>query len=145
MSKAGSPAEGRRQELLEKLRIFEETADKIHPERQDSDTTENVARYREAIEELQLHLTQHLASREAADWPTLPDSPADISAYADELKTEHQELIDQLSQLARAAEELETSIDRADDAARLRTHSRSLALRIARHVGKEETPLGDYL
>lgn len=145
MSKAGSPAEGRRQEILEKLRLFEEAADKVHPEREGSETDDNVARYREAIEELQLHLSRHQTNREAADWPTLPDSPVDISAYAAELKIEHQELIDELSQLARAADEMETSMDRVEDADRLRSQSRSLALRIARHVGKAEMPLGDYL
>lgn len=145
MNNAGSPAEGRRHELLEKLRIFEETAEQIHPEREGSETAENVARYREAIEQLQLHLSQHLANREAADWPTLPDSPADISSYAGELKAEHQELIHELSRMARAADEIETSIDRSDAASQMRNQSRLLALRIARHVGKAETPLGDYL
>lgn len=145
MSKAGNPAEGRRQEILEKLRIFEEAAEKVRPEREESETDENVELYKEAIGELQLHLSRHLATREAADWPTLPDSAADISAYADELKTEHRELIDELSQLSRAADEMESSMDRVEAADRLRRQSRSLALRIARHVGKAETPLGDYL
>ena len=145
MSKAGGSAKGRRQEILATLRRFEEAAEKIHPERLDSETIENVARYREAIEELQLHLSQHLANREAADWPALPDYPTEISAYAHELKAEHQELIDELSRLARAADKLDSSIDRVEAAVSLRSQSHSLALRVARHVGKAEAPLGDYL
>lgn len=145
MNNAGSPAEGRRYELLEKLRKFEEAAEKIHPEREGSETVEDIELYRGAVEELQLHLSQHLANRESADWPALPDSPVDISAYAGELKAEHQQLIDELSQMARAADEIETAIDRSEAAGQLRNQSHLLALRIARHVGKAETPLGDYL
>lgn len=145
MSKGASPAEGRRQELLEKLRIFEDAAQQIRPDTETQEASENIDRYREAVGELQLHLSRHRTNREAADWPTLPDSPVDISAYAAELKIEHQELIQELSQLARAAGEIETSMDRAEAADRLRTKSRSLALRIARHIGNAEAPLGDYL
>lgn len=144
MSKAESPAEGQRQEFLEKLRIFEETAEKIHPEKKGSGGAEDLARYREAIAELQLYFSQHWTNREMADWPMLPDSPTDISMYAAELKTEHRELIDELSQLARAADELEASMDQSEAADHLRSQSRSLALRIARHIGKADMPLGGY-
>lgn len=145
MNKTEGSAEGRRYELLEKLRKFEVAAEKIHPEKEGSETAEDVARYSEAVQELQLHLSQHLATREVADWPALPDSPADISAYAGELKAEHQALIDELSKMARAADGIETALDRTEAAMQLRSQSHLLALRIARHVGKSETPLGDYL
>lgn len=144
MSEFQGQAEGRRQELLEKLRRFEEAAEKIRYEGAAREMTERIARFRQAIQELRAHLSRHLATRETAQWPALPDSDAEISAFAAELKAEHRELIDELLQLARAADEIERAADRTEAAARIREQSRALALRIARHAGEEEAPLGNY-
>lgn len=145
MSEPGPSAEGRRQQLLGKLRAFEEAAAAIHPEKHGADTRADLARYRGAAEDLRIHLSQHQASKETMDWPPLPDSGEEISAFAGELKTEHQQLLNELAQLARAAENLEQALDRVDAAARLRSQSRTLALRVARHAGEEEAPLGNFL
>ncbi len=145
MSKPGRPAEGQRQQLLAKLRVFEKAAEEIHPEKQGVDTSAHIARYQNAAEDLRMHLSQHLASKETVDWPELPDSAAEISTYAGELKAEHQQLLNGLEELLRDAGKLEEALDRADAAARLRSQSRSLALRIARHAGEEEAPLGKFL
>ncbi|HVB34813.1 MAG TPA: hemerythrin domain-containing protein [Patescibacteria group bacterium] len=144
MSESAGSAEGRRQQVLEKLRLFEEAADRIRPGASGAETSENVARFRESAEQLRLHLSQHLASKETIDWPELPDSDAEISAFAHELKTEHRDLLNELAQLIRAAGEMEKTFDRADAATRLRSQSRAVALRVARHAGEEEASLGNY-
>lgn len=145
MTKPERSAEGRRQQLLERLRAFEDAAEKVHPEILRPEIAESLERFRAAAEELRLHLSQHLALKETIDWPQLPDSGVEISAYANELKTEHGHLLEELAQLTRAAEEMEKTLDRVDAASQLRTRSLALALRIARHAGEEEAPMGHYL
>jgi iron-sulfur cluster repair protein YtfE (RIC family) len=145
MSESRNPAEGRRQELLEKLQKFEDAAGQIHPEQPGSKPSENLARFREAASELHKHLSRHLATRETAEWPALPDSDQEISAFAEELKAEHKSLMEELSQLASAANEMDSGMDRTEFAGRIREQSRVLALRIARHAGEAEAPLGKYL
>ena len=145
MRESGHSAEGQRRQLLEKLRVFEEIAETIHPEKHGSDTAENIVRFRTAAEDLRAHLSAHLASKETMEWPELPDSGAEVSAFAAELKLEHQELLNELGRLASTAGKLDEALDRADAATRLRQQSRILALRIARHAGEEETPLSHYL
>ncbi|HVC00240.1 MAG TPA: hypothetical protein VNJ12_13045 [Candidatus Dormibacteraeota bacterium] len=145
MPESRPPAEGRRQQLLEKLRVFEEAAEKVHPEMHGTDAAQDNARFRDAAEDLQTYLSHHLSSRETLDWAKLPDSGAEIAVFANELKTEHRKFLNELAQLARLAEKMEEAPDRADAASRLRQQSRALALRIARHAGEEEASLGNYL
>lgn len=144
MSELAGSSEGRRQQLLEKLRLFEEAAEHLRAGITRPEAFENVARFRDAAEGLRLHLSQHPASQETIDWPQLPDSDSEISAFGGGLKTEHQELMNELSQLVREAGEMQKSFDRVDAATRLQSRSRAVALRVARHAGDVDFSPGKY-
>jgi hypothetical protein len=144
MSESVGPAEGQRQQLLERLRTFEEAAAQFHPEKSAADSVEILARFQDAAQALRLHLSRHLAMKETADWPPLPDSDADITAFAGELKLEHKQLLADLAELIRDAREFPKALDRSEAARVLRKRSRELAQRIARHASDEEAPLGSY-
>lgn len=144
MTESSQTSEGRRKQLLEKLRIFERAAEEIHPERKEEEMPERVARFRQAAEDVRSHLFKHRASKEMMEWPELPDSDAEIAAFAQVLKREHESLLRELGDLISAAAELETTLDRVHAAAQFRDRSRALALRIARHAGGAEARLGKY-
>jgi hypothetical protein len=144
MSESVGPAEGQRQQLLERLRTFEEAAAQLHPEKSGVDAVEIFARFQDAAQALRLHLSRHLAMKETVDWPQLPDSDADITAFAGELKLEHKQLLADLAELIQDAREFPKALDRSEAARLLRERSRELALRVARHAGDEEAPLGRY-
>lgn len=144
MKQSHGQAQVQRRQLLEMLRAFEDAVEQVHPEIKQAETPANVARFRDAAQALRTHLSKYRALKETLDWPNLPDSDAEISAFAEQLKAEHQELLGELDGVIREAEQVETAMDRAHAAARLRDRSRGLVLRIARHAGEEEAPLGNY-
>ena len=72
----------------------------------------------------------------------MPDTDAEITAFASQLKAEHADLIRELSELLAAIDRLESSLDRREDTLRIYRHCKNLAHRIARHAGGEEAQLG---
>lgn len=139
--RVGSP----REQLLEKLNTFELAFEQIHPSyRGPIDWRQRAAALREATAGLRSYLSEHLAPKELMEWRELPDSDADIAAFAYELKMEHADLLRELGDLIQAIDKLETKLDRHEATLQIFKQSRSLAQRIARHAGGEEAQLGRY-
>lgn len=134
-----------REQLLERLNAFEQAAEPIHPNyRGPGDWKERAETLQGAAEKLRVYLSEHLAPKELMDWRELPDTNAEVTAFADQLKAEHTDLVRELTDLIEAIRNLEASLDRREDTMRIYDRSRNLAHRIARHAGGEEAQLGRY-
>lgn len=134
-----------REQLLERLRAFELAAKPLHPGyRGPSDLKERTARLQSAAEELRLFLSRHPASKELMEWGDLPDTDAETAAFAHELKLEHADLLRELGELVEAITKLELALDRHEASLQIHEQCRSLAQRVARHAGGEETQMGRY-
>jgi hypothetical protein len=136
--KKGTP----REQLLERLLCFERALLEFVPERAVQKPETMTAKLRLAAEELRQYLATHVAPPEVMEWRELPDSDADITAFAYELQIEHQEILQSLAELLNMIEEMQTSMDRHETATRIRDRGRSLSSRIARHTAGEETLFG---
>jgi hypothetical protein len=140
-NRVGNP----RERLLKKLNTFEQATEPLHPNyRGLGDWKERAEVLHGAAEDLRVYLAEHLAPKELMDWRELPDTDAEITAFASQLKAEHADFIRELSELLASIEGLESSLDRRDDALRIYRRCKNLAHRIARHAGGEEAQLGRY-
>jgi hypothetical protein len=136
--KKGTP----REQLLERLLGFDQALLEFVPERAVRTPETTTIKLRQAAEELRHYLATHVAPREVMEWRELPDSNAEITAFAYELQIEHQEILQSLAELLNMMEEIQSSLDRHETATRIRDHGRSLSSRIARHTAGEETLFG---
>lgn len=145
MNERGNRAGRPREQLLERLSAFEKAIEPLHPNhRGPGDWKEHAAELHAAAEALRLYLADHLAPTELMDWRELPDTDAEVAAFAYELKMEHADLVRELRDMREAIWNLESSLDRRDDALRIYSQGKALARRIARHAGGEEAQLGRY-
>lgn len=131
-----------REQMLEKLILFERALDNFHPERGNGKMELAIQDLRASAEELRKHLATHISPREMIDWYTLPDSDQELTAFAYEMQVEHQEILRALAGLLNTLEEMGTSLDRLETAGRIWGQGRPLAERIARHCAGEETSFG---
>lgn len=137
----GSP----RERLLARLDAFEQAIEPLHPNhRGPGDWKERAENLRAATEGLRLYLSEHLAPKELMEYRELPDSDAEIAAFAYELRMEHADLVRELGDVIATIRQLETSLDRHEDALQIYRRCRILAQRVARHAGSEEAELGRY-
>lgn len=134
----GSP----REQLLDKLVAFERALDNFHPERRRRGLMESVTELRDSTAELHRHIAAHVSPRETVEWHEMPDSDAELTAIASELRMEHQEILRALAGLLSTLEEMERSMDRFATAGHIWGQGRPLAERIARHCAGEETYFG---
>jgi Hemerythrin HHE cation binding domain len=136
----GSP----RQQLLERLRDFEQAGDDVPRQRTPERRKESLAKLREATEQLRAHLARHLAPKEMAEWRELPDSDIEIAAFGYELKMEHADLQRELGDLLLSIDAYDAALDREEAATQIRLTCKALTMRIARHAAGEEAELGRY-
>ena len=134
-----------REQLLEKLRQFEQAVQSLHISRKECERVEGIASLRQATEELRHHLAAHPAPKEMMEWREMPDTDAEITAFAYELKMEHADLLRELADLMQMMEEYDRALDRQEASAEICSECRALGLRIARHAAGEEAELGRYL
>jgi iron-sulfur cluster repair protein YtfE (RIC family) len=145
MNERGNKAGRPREQLLKKLSEFEKAIEPLHPNhRGPGDWKEHAAELHAATEVLRLYLADHLAPKELMDYRELPDTDAEVAAFAYELKMEHADLVRELRDMLEAIRSLESSLDRREDALRIYNQCKALAHRIARHAGGEEAQLGRY-
>jgi hypothetical protein len=136
----GSP----REQLLEKLKQFEQAGNEVPRQRTPERRKESLAKLREATEQLRTHLARHLAPKELSDWRELPDSDVEIAAFGYELKMEHADLQRKLGDLLLDIDAYDRALDRDEAAKQIRLTCKALAIRIARHAAGEEAELGRY-
>jgi len=134
-----------RQQLLERLREFEQAGNEVTPQRTPERRKESLVKLREATEQLRAHLARHLAPKELAEWRELPDSDIEIAAFGYELKMEHADLQRELGDLILDIDAYEAALDREEAATQIRLTCKALAIRIARHAAGEEAELGRYI
>jgi hypothetical protein len=133
----------RREQLLARLLEFERALGSFVPGVGGCyDPRITGAELQQATEELRQYLATHVAPQELLEWRELPDSDAELTAFAYELQIEHQEILQALAALLNTLEELERSLDRHETATRIGQHGRAVASRIARHVAWEEARFG---
>ncbi len=134
-----------RQQLLERLREFEQAGNEVTRQRTPERRKESLVKLREATEQLRAHLARHLAPKELAEWRELPDSDIEIAAFGYELKMEHADLQRELGDLLLDIDAYEAALDREEAATQIRLTCKALAMRIARHAAGEEAELGRYI